>query len=314
MILVTGGMGFIGLHTAAALADAGEDVVITRFRRSRSPEFLEPHLRSGRVRVAAMDIADPFSVLEVVAGHGVDGIVHLAVPALGGLAVGREIEVNLGGLRHVLEAGRAVGVSRVTIASSVAVYAGMGNGPWSEDDRLPVASPSPTSAFKKAEEILALHYGERAGLDIACVRIGVVYGPLYHSMSNLPSRLVHAAVRPDVELPPRPAVPGARTDLADLIYVTDCAEGLRAVHLAPERPHRVYNLGGGRVVADEEIAAAVEKAVPGWHSPPPAADAVAGGSARYMAMARIGELGFAPRYGIAEGIADYAEWARAHEA
>lgn len=313
MILVTGGMGFIGLHTAAALAGAGEEVVITRFRQVRAAEFLDGYLASGQVKVAAMDVSDPFSVLEAVAANKVDSIVHLAVPALGGLPVGREIEVNLGGLRHVLEAARATGVSRLTLASSVAVYAGTGDGPWREEDRLPLASPSPTSAFKKAEEILALHYAQRTGLDVACVRIGVVYGPLYHSMSNLPSRLVHSAARPATALPPRPAVPGARTDLADLIYVGDCAAGLRHAHLAPNRPHHVYNLGGGRAVGDDEVAEAVERAVPGWRRPEPAPDAVAVGSDRYMDMARIGELGFKPGYGINEGIAEYVEWVKAHE-
>lgn len=314
MILVTGGMGFIGLHTAAALADAGEDVVVTRFRRSRAAEFLDHHLDSGRVRVEPMDISDPFSVMEVAARNEVDGIVHLAVPALGGLALGRELDTNLGGLRNVLEVARALGAGRLTIASSVAVYAGGPAGPWKEDDPLPASSPSPTSAFKKAEEIIALHYADRTGLDVACVRIGVVYGPLYHSMSNLPSRLVHTAVRPGAALPERPAVPGTRVDLADLIYVRDCAAGLRQVHLAPERPHRVYNLGGGRCVADDEVVGAVEKAVPGWARPEPAADRVTGGSNRYMDIARIAGLGFSPRYDIADGIADYVDWVRTHEA
>ncbi|MGH9114824.1 MAG: NAD-dependent epimerase/dehydratase family protein [Acidimicrobiales bacterium] len=318
MILVTGGMGFIGLHTAAALAGAGEEVVITRFRQVRAADFVEPYLASGRVRVAAMDVTDPFSVLEVVAAHGVGGIIHLAVPALGGLGAGQEMAVNMTGLRNVLEAGRTLGTPRLTIASSVAVYAGAGPGPWHEHDPLPVTSPTPTTAFKKAEEILALHYGDRTGLDVVCVRIGVVYGPLYHSMSNLPSRLVHAAVRPGTPLPPRPAMPGARRSIADLLYVRDCAAGLAQVHLAEARRHRVYNLGGGRAVPDGEIAEAVEKAVPGWHGPEPPGDAVAGdaamgGSGRHMDLSWIAEVGFAPRYDITAGIAEYVDWLQVHE-
>ena len=39
--LLIGGMGFIGLHTARGLLDAGEDVVLTRFRSWRLPSFLE---------------------------------------------------------------------------------------------------------------------------------------------------------------------------------------------------------------------------------------------------------------------------------
>jgi UDP-glucose 4-epimerase len=311
VILVTGGMGFIGLHTAEQLAAAGERVLVTRFRRSRSPEFLGPYLQSGQVEVADLDVSDPFSVLEVMASHKVTSVLHLAVPGLGAVPVGREIEVNVGGLRNVLEAARALGIGRMTVASSVAVYAGSARGPWTEDDPLPVASPSATSAFKKAEEILALHYAERTGADICCVRIGVVYGPLYHTLSNLPSRMVHSAVRPGTVLPPRPAVPGSRSDLSDLIYVADCAAGLRLVHLAHSRD-RIYNLGGGRAVPDAEVTAAVARAVPGW-SPPEIGPNGGGDESRYMSLASIAALGFEPRYSLDEAIAEYVEWLREHD-
>ena len=39
-VLITGGMGFIGLHTAKAFVDAGEDVVITWFQTWREPDFI----------------------------------------------------------------------------------------------------------------------------------------------------------------------------------------------------------------------------------------------------------------------------------
>src|SRR5207249_2236262 len=80
------------------------------------------------------------------------------------------------------------------LASSLAVYSNAGPGPWHEDIALPVASDSHTAAIKKAMEVLALHYADRTGLDAVVLRLGVIYGPLYHSMANLPSRLCHAAV------------------------------------------------------------------------------------------------------------------------
>jgi len=50
MILITGGLGSIGSHTARALLDLGEPVVLTGHRSTRLPEFLagEP---GGRVVV-----------------------------------------------------------------------------------------------------------------------------------------------------------------------------------------------------------------------------------------------------------------------
>ena len=41
MILITGGMGFIGLHTTRRFLDAGEEVMLTRFNAVREPEFLQ---------------------------------------------------------------------------------------------------------------------------------------------------------------------------------------------------------------------------------------------------------------------------------
>lgn len=39
MILITGRLGFIGLHTAQRFLDAGESVVLTQFRVRREPDF-----------------------------------------------------------------------------------------------------------------------------------------------------------------------------------------------------------------------------------------------------------------------------------
>ena len=57
MILITGGMGFIGLHTARAMLDAGEDVVITYYQTWREPDFIKDEF-GGRVQVEQVDVTD----------------------------------------------------------------------------------------------------------------------------------------------------------------------------------------------------------------------------------------------------------------
>ena len=57
MILVTGGMGFIGLHTTRALVDAGEDVVITYYQTWREPDFIKDEF-DKRVKVEKVDVPD----------------------------------------------------------------------------------------------------------------------------------------------------------------------------------------------------------------------------------------------------------------
>jgi UDP-glucose 4-epimerase len=50
MILITGGLGSIGSHTARALLDLGESVVLTAHRSTQLPDHLADEL-GGRVVV-----------------------------------------------------------------------------------------------------------------------------------------------------------------------------------------------------------------------------------------------------------------------
>ncbi|MEV5496065.1 NAD-dependent epimerase/dehydratase family protein [Nonomuraea fuscirosea] len=53
MILVTGGLGMIGAHTARALLDLGQEVIVTSHRRSDLPSFL-----AGAATVETLDVTD----------------------------------------------------------------------------------------------------------------------------------------------------------------------------------------------------------------------------------------------------------------
>ncbi len=77
MILVTGGLGSIGSHTARALLDLGESVVLTVHRSTQLPEYLadEP---GGRVVVEPLDTTDEATFLDIGKRHEITGIVHLA--------------------------------------------------------------------------------------------------------------------------------------------------------------------------------------------------------------------------------------------
>ena len=303
-ILITGGSGFIGLHTAHALLEGGHDIVITQFRVERDLQAL--HGFEGRIAREAVDISSPFGVVDVVHKHRVDGIIHLAVPGRGALSPNEEYRVNTDGLHNVLAAARLSRTKRVVYASSVTVYGSLDRGPFSETQPLPVTSKNEVEAFKKSGEILALHYADCTGLEVICARIGYVFGPLYHSMVNPPSRMVHAAVEG------KPghfdAIPGA--DSHDYCYVKDCGRGLALLQTAPELPERIYNLGWGRATSNEEIAEAVRKAVP-------SADIKLGaGPAKTqpnpaMSLERMTrDTGYKPQYDVASAIADYVAYLR----
>ena len=83
MILLIGGLGFIGMHTARALLDAGESVVATWFSTRRMPKFLEDEV-GKRLFPERMDVSKTFEVFDVVGRHKVDSIIDLmAPPAVG---------------------------------------------------------------------------------------------------------------------------------------------------------------------------------------------------------------------------------------
>jgi UDP-glucose 4-epimerase len=77
MILITGGLGSIGSHTARAALDLGESVVLTAYRSTGLPEYLagEP---GGRVVVKPLDTTDEAAFLDIGKRHEITGIVHLA--------------------------------------------------------------------------------------------------------------------------------------------------------------------------------------------------------------------------------------------
>jgi UDP-glucose 4-epimerase len=314
MILITGGMGFIGIHVARELAKS-DDVVLGYNRTVRSPQELH-ELIGAPVQTEQIDVSSPYSLARAVAKHRPDGIVHMAVPALGAAPAAEEVMTNMSGLVNVLEAAHVGGVRRVSIASSLAVYSGAEGGPFREDRDLPMTSTSSTSAMKKAEEILALHYGDRTGLDLVLVRIAIIYGPLYSTLANLAGRLTHLAVKGS--LPPHRSGAWSVAQLAgglDLCHVDDAARAVAAIHRAPSLQHRTYNVGGGRAVSTAELVEAVLRAVPDALLP----DEVHGTGPlerpeAYMDISRArDELGIAPQLSLEEGIRAYAEWLRDHD-
>jgi UDP-glucose 4-epimerase len=245
--------------------------------------------------------------------HNVDSIIHLAVPGLGALTPSEEFRTNTEGLINVLDAAKEGNVKRVSLASSLAVYANVKQGPWKEDIPLPIPSSNPTEAYKKTFEILGLFYAQQTGLDVVALRIGGIYGPLYHTMANLPSRLTHAAVKgeqPQLSGRGGAAVAG---DYGDMCYVKDCAQGIQKVHMAGELPHRIYNIGGGRATQYAELVSAVNKAVPGANISLPEGSSGRNGPSSYCDISQTAaDAGYKPEYDVEKGVADYAAWLRSN--
>jgi len=311
-VLVTGGMGFIGLHVVKSLLDAGENVVVTWNHSWRVPEFWGDEL-GKRVVAERVDVTYPHDVLSVAQKHDVESIIHLATPVVGTATASQDYMTNMHGLLNVLEAARLVGARRFTFAGSSTVYSGLKAGPYREDALVPLDSRTPTEAFKKACETLLFHYADRVGLSVASVRPRQVYGPMYYSLMNLPSRICHAAVK-GVEPDYGPTGVPFADDTSDFTYVKDCVEVMTRVNAADNLGYRVYNVGGGRAFKMQEVADAVLEMVPDAKIPlQPGENARGNPPDNYLDLTRAKEeLGFTPRYPIDRGVADYITWLRGH--
>src|SRR5437016_8973692 len=263
MILIVGGMGFIGLNTALRFLAAGQRVVLSQHSARRIPDVLKGEIGT-RVMVAQMDVTNPYEVFEVVRRHEVESIVNLMAPPARSLSTQSDYHLYTAGLQNVLEAARTFGLRRVSLGSSVGVYGGITSGPYREDTPLPVPSPTQVSAFKKGMEMHAHFYAGQNKLDVVALRIGSIYGPLYYSMHNPVSRICHAAARnAEPDFADRPDGKIFEDDQADWTYVKDVARGIQMVHMAERLNHRVYNVASGRASSNKDAVVAVRKAVPG---------------------------------------------------
>ena len=258
MILITGGLGFIGLHTARRFVDAGEKVVLTHYRVRREPDFIKAEIGKS-VFIESLDVTSAHDAIDLARKHKVTGIVHLAVPALNALSAAEDYRVNVTGWLNILEAGRLCDARRVSLASSIAVYAGLPAGPFREDMLLPVNSGNATETFKKAMEILGMHYASRTGMEVVSLRIGSPFGPLYHSLAAPSSRICHAAAKgvPVDFTGVRRGAPHEEDEVG-AFYVKDCATAIQLLQMANKLSHRVYNIGNDAPLNYREFAEIVK--------------------------------------------------------
>ena len=314
MILVTGGLGSIGSHTARALLDLGERVVLTAHRAAQLPEFLanEP---VDRVVVERLDTTNLAAFLEIGRRHKITGIVHLAAAQfdLPDPIVYHRAETTA--LLNALQAAREWKVRRFAVASSIGVYVGVEQAPWREDAPLPVLAPHQIHAFKKTAELLTTLVGDNAGFEVVNLRIGTIWGPL--GLTDNPffalPRLLSAAVRgedPDLSPPRRTAF---ADDATDLCYVKDCGRAIALLMVADRLNHSTYNISSGRLVKYAEVVDAINAAIPDANLMLPAGRSPDRGPDNYLDIARLrNDTGFEPIFDVENAVPDYIGWLRRH--
>lgn len=314
MILITGGLGFLGCNLAKLLCDAGEQVLLTSNRNTQVPPLITPFLEKS-LKIAPLDITSLDSVSRVMKDHRVKSVVHAAVRSeKGNTSLYQAMDVNVTGTINVLEAARRAEILRVLFISSEAVYQGITQTtPFKEEEKLFITSDRFVPGTKKAGEILCLMYSQEHSMEAVSLRVTRVYGPLYKGIRNLPGHMVEKAAK------------GLPIDLAnydpqeahDFMYAKDAARALALLLNAPALRHRIYNLGYGKLTSIGEFADAIRKMLPdlelhlGDGAGPLKSTKTPMDIHACVDISRLrDETAFTPEYDPCRGVEHYIEWAR----
>jgi len=142
-ILLTGGAGYIGSHTAVALAAAGHRVVCYDNLSNSNPAVMDrlETIAGQAIPLVVGDIRDRAALERALGDHGIEAVIHFAGLKAVGEAVANPMiyyDNNVRGTLSLIEAMIACRVKTLVFSSSATVYG--------EPHDLPLDEAHPTSA------------------------------------------------------------------------------------------------------------------------------------------------------------------------
>ncbi|MDH2424125.1 dTDP-glucose 4,6-dehydratase [Sphaerisporangium sp. TRM90804] len=313
-ILVTGGAGFIGSHFTRSLllgAPAGYETarvtVLDKLTYAGNPANLAPVTGHPRFSFVQGDVADPRVAAEVVPGH--DVVVNFAAETHVDRSItgpSAFVTTNVLGTQTLLQAAVDAGVRTVVQVSTDEVYGSVEQGAWTEDE--PLLPNSPYSAAKAAADLMCRAYHRTYGLDVRVTRCANNYGPYQH-----PEKLIPLFVTSLLE-GRRVPLYGDGLNVREWLHVDDHCRAILVV-LDKGSPGEVYNVGGGAELTNRELTGRLLAALgAGWDAVDHVPDRP-GHDRRYAVDgARVRALGYEPRVGFEEGLAEVVAWYRDHQA
>ena len=265
-VLVTGGAGFIGSATAAALVAAGHDVVVaddlSRGRADMVPDGAE---------LRVVDVTDAAALEPVLAAGRFDACLHFA--AL--IEVGDSMErpeayflTNTAGTTVLLDALLRHGVERFVFSSTAATYGEPERTPIDEEHPQRPTNPYGESKLMTERMLSWLH--ARRGLRSASLRYFNAAGAVgrhgeradAHQTHLIPVALMAVTgLRPPLKVFGTDWPTPDGTCVRDYIHVADLADAhVRALDALDREGLLRVNLGNGRGSSVREVLDAVERA------------------------------------------------------
>ena len=282
MVLVTGGAGYIGSHTAVALHEAGfMPVLVDNLHNSKASAVDGVRAIVGDdIPFEAVDICDKAALEALFGRHDFVGVLHFAAHKAVGESMAKPAMYaanNVGGLGVLLEVASAHDVDNIVFSSSCTVYG--------EPEDMPVAESAP---FQRAESpygwtkqacerVLEDHAAARGAAHVALLRY---FNPIgAHPSANIgelplgvPNNLIPFLTQAVSRIRKALTVFGGDyatpdgTCIRDYLHVMDLAEAhVAALQWCLDQPDdqsviRPFNLGTGKGASVLEVIQGFERA------------------------------------------------------
>jgi UDP-glucuronate 4-epimerase len=183
-ILITGVIGFIGMHVAKYLLDRGDEIIGI----DNISDYYEPQLKLARLKIlrkykkfyfCKVDINQKKKIYNIFSNKKPQRVIHLAAQAGVRYSIVNPeeyIKVNLNGFANIIENCRNFGIEHLVYASSSSIYGANTSVPFSEDH----TTDHPISLYaatKKSNELIAHAYSHLYKIPSTGLRFFTVYGP-----------------------------------------------------------------------------------------------------------------------------------------
>ena len=269
-ILLTGGAGFIGSHTALALLDADEDIIIVDNFCNSSLKVLDRlvAITDKHPSLIRADCCDRAAMNQLFRDFDISAVIHFAGLKAVGESVGKPLlyyRNNLDSTLSILEAMRAHGCHRFVFSSSATVY---GDQPAPLLETMPAGGCSNPYGWTKfmIEEILKSACQADPELSVVLLRyfnpIGAhPSGLIGENPNGIPNNLMPYITQVAIGRREKLTIFGNDYDtpdgtgVRDYIHVVDLAEGhLCALRYAQSHTGcEIFNLGTGHGVSVLEL-------------------------------------------------------------
>ncbi len=278
-ILVTGGAGYIGSHTAVELAAAGFDVLIIDNFCNSEPFIIDRirEISGANIAFENVDCTDKAAVLDYFKrNQGIQAAIHFAAVKAVGESNEKPLmyyENNLVSLFNLIHGCEANGVKGIIFSSSATVYGQAAVWPITESSA--IQPESPYGNTKHIAEDVLRDVAKATALKAICLRYFNPIGAhpsarIGELPSGIPNNLVPYVTQTAAGLRPKLSVFGNDyntkdgTALRDYIHVIDLAKAhvaalKRMLDDKQKDGYEVFNIGTGTAYSVLEIITTFEK-------------------------------------------------------